>query len=98
MLTGIMRDSLAFEPLRDRLLPFGRGNVTKLAIAYFFATNRHIESRNRATVLSLISMLSGLYVALVGLLIGCIGDVSLTWAFLFMGVIVLVGSLLFRVR
>lgn len=60
--------------------------------------NRYIESRNRATVLSLISMLSGLYVALVGLLIGCIGDVSLTWAFLFMGVIVLVGSLLFRVR
>jgi len=43
-------------------------------------------------------MLSGLYVALVGLLIGCIGAVSLTWAFLFMGVIVLVGSLLFRVR
>jgi MFS family permease len=60
--------------------------------------NRHIESGNRATVLSLISMFSGLYVALIGLLIGCIGDVSLTWAFLFMGAIVLVGSLLFRVR
>ena len=60
--------------------------------------NRHIESGNRATVLSLISMFSGLYVALVGLLIGRIGDFSLTWAFLFMGVIVLVGSLLFRVR
>lgn len=93
-----MRRSLAPEILSDKLLPFKWGNASKLAIAYFFATNRHIESRNRATVLSLISMLSGLWVALIGLLIGCIGDVSLTWAFLFMGVIVLVGSLSFRVR
>jgi len=60
--------------------------------------NQHIESKNRATVLSLISMFSGLYVALMGLLIGRIGDVSLTYAFTFMGGIVLVGSLLFRVR
>ncbi len=59
--------------------------------------NRHIESKNRATVLSLISMFSGLYVALMGLLIGRIGDFSLTYAFAFMGAIVLVGSLLFRV-
>jgi hypothetical protein len=43
-------------------------------------------------------MLSGLYVALMGLLIGRVGDFSLTCAFVFMGVIVLVGSLLFRVE
>ncbi len=60
--------------------------------------NPHIESRNRATVLSLISMLSGLYVAVMGLLIGRIGDRSLTWAFGLMGVVVLGGSFLFRVR
>jgi MFS family permease len=60
--------------------------------------NRRIESRNRATVLSLISMFSGLYVALMGLLIGRVGDFSLTWAFVLMGVIVLVGSLSFRSR
>jgi MFS family permease len=59
--------------------------------------NRHIESKNRATVLSLISMFSGIYEALMGLLIGSIGDFSLTYAFAFMGAIVLVGSLLFRV-
>jgi MFS family permease len=59
--------------------------------------NRHIESKNRATVLSLISMFSGIYEALMGLLIGRIGDFSLTYAFAFMGAIVLVGSLLFRV-
>jgi MFS family permease len=59
--------------------------------------NRHIESKNRATVLSLISMFSGIYEALMGLLIGRIGDFSLTYAFAFMGAIVLIGSLLFRV-
>jgi len=59
--------------------------------------NKHIESKNRATVLSLISMFSGIYVALMGLLIGRIGDFSLTYAFIFMGITVLVGSLLFRV-
>ncbi|HEY64602.1 MAG TPA: MFS transporter [Caldilineae bacterium] len=59
--------------------------------------NKHIESRNRATVLSLISMFSGIYVALMGLLIGRIGDFSLTYAFVFMGIVVLMGSLLFRV-
>jgi hypothetical protein len=43
-------------------------------------------------------MVSGLYEALTGLLIGRIGDFSLTHAFVFMGAIVLAGSLLFRVR
>ena len=60
--------------------------------------HKHIQSKNRATVLSLISMFSGLYVALMGLVIGRIGDLSLTYAFVFMGAIVLVGSLLFRAR
>ena len=59
--------------------------------------NKHIESKNRATVLSLISMFSGIYGALMGLLIGRIGDFSLTYAFAFMGAMVLAGSLLFRV-
>ena len=59
--------------------------------------NRHIESRNRATVLSMISMVSGLYVALLGLVVGQIAETSLSLAFLFMGVVVLVGSLVFRV-
>ena len=59
--------------------------------------NKHIESKNRATVLSLISTFSGIYVALMGLLIGCIGDISLTYAFIFMGAIILAGSFLFRV-
>jgi MFS family permease len=60
--------------------------------------NRHIESRNRATVLSLISMASGLYVALLGLIVGRIADTSITGALFFLGVVVLTGALVFRVK
>jgi len=59
--------------------------------------NKHIDSKNRATVLSMISMFSGIYVALMGLLIGRIGDGSLMAAFIFMGAVVLAGSFVFRV-
>ncbi len=60
--------------------------------------NQHIESHNRATVLSLLSMASGLYEALMGLLIGHLADRSLPWAFVFMGTAVLGGALLFGAR
>jgi hypothetical protein len=60
--------------------------------------NKHIESRNRATVLSLISMVSGVYVSLMGLLIGRIADASVPYAFAFMGIVVLVGSAVLQVR
>ncbi len=59
--------------------------------------NVHIASENRATVLSLISMLSGVYVALIGLLFGRIADIAVSYALLVMGLVVLTGSLLFRV-
>ncbi len=59
--------------------------------------NRHIASQNRATVLSMLNMGSGIYVALLGLLIGRLADISLTYAFVLMGFIVLAGSLTFRV-
>jgi MFS family permease len=59
--------------------------------------NVHIASENRATVLSLISMFSGVYVALIGLLFGRIADVSVSYALLVMGLVVLTGSLFFRV-
>ena len=58
--------------------------------------NRHIESANRATVLSFISMFSGIYVALVGLVIGLIADLSLAYAFGFMGAVVLLGTVILR--
>ena len=60
--------------------------------------NRHIESRNRATVLSLISMVSGVYVAGMGLIIGALADMSLSFAFLFMGSIILMSSSVIRIH
>ncbi len=60
-------------------------------------TNRHIASENRATLLSFIGMLSSLYVAVMGPLIGAIADRSLPIAFLFMGVLIITGAIFFRV-
>ncbi len=59
--------------------------------------NRHIASAERATVLSTISMLSSLYIALMGPLIGKLADSSLSLAFLFMGSLVIAGAVLFRI-
>jgi MFS family permease len=59
--------------------------------------NRHIESKNRATVLSLISVLSGVYVAILGLLIGFIADLSLSCSFMFMGGLIIPGAMCVRI-
>lgn len=55
--------------------------------------NAHISSENRATVLSLVSMLSGLYVAGMGLVIGRVADASIPLALAVMGGIVMAGTL-----
>jgi len=90
--------------LADRL---GRARAVQLALAlqvlgeliFLFAgqLNRHIAGHYRATLLSLINMASGIYVALLGLLIGRLADFSLPDAFLLMGAIIIAGGLLFRV-
>ena len=58
--------------------------------------NIHIQSENRATSLSAINMLSSIYIALMGLVIGRLADSSLSSAFLFIGVIILMGSIVFK--
>ncbi len=60
--------------------------------------NRYIASENRATVLSMISMISGIYVAGMGLVFGRIADLSVRLALVAIGSIVLAGAVLFRVR
>lgn len=59
--------------------------------------NNHIESENRATVLSMIALLGNIYLAVMGAALGAVADRSLTGLFLFMGVMVLAASLLFRI-
>lgn len=60
-------------------------------------TNRHIASENRATLLSFIGMLSSLYVAIIGPVVGAIADQSLPMAFLFMGGLIIIGAIVFRI-
>jgi MFS family permease len=60
--------------------------------------NVHIKSKIRATVLSTINMFSSIYIALMGLAIGWIAGFSALYAFLFMGIIVLLGSTVFRIN
>jgi MFS family permease len=59
--------------------------------------NRHIESRNRATVLSLVNVTSGFYVAIMGLLIGFLADISLSYSFIFMGGLIILGAFCIRI-
>lgn len=58
--------------------------------------NRQIASHNRATVLSLMSMVSGGYTAVMGLIIGAIADVWLMGAFLFCGLWVVAAAITLR--
>lgn len=59
--------------------------------------NRHIGSKNRATVLSLINVVSGFYVAIIGLAIGFIADISLAYSFVFMGSIIALSAVFIRI-
>ena len=61
-------------------------------------TNRHIESKNRATVLSIINMFSGIYVACMGIIIGLIADYKLNYGFIFMGGIIIVGAFALQIE
>jgi len=59
--------------------------------------NDHIQSHNRATVLSVISMITALYLAVMRLVIGKIANSNLLLSFVVMGGIIIFGSVLFRI-
>ncbi|MEK7165506.1 MAG: MFS transporter [Patescibacteria group bacterium] len=60
-------------------------------------TNRHIPSENRATLLSFITLLSSLYIAVMGPIIGKVADYSISAAFIVMGALIVTGALFFRI-
>jgi MFS family permease len=60
--------------------------------------NQYIHSQNRATVLSMISMLAGGYTAVMGLVMGAVADRWLMGAFLIPGVLICTFSLLLRIN
>jgi len=60
--------------------------------------NGFIAAENRATVLSIIQLFSSVYLALMGLALGWIGDRSLPGLFAVMGVVVLAAAFAFQVK
>jgi MFS family permease len=60
--------------------------------------NDHIESHNRATVLSVISMIVSLYLVIMRLILGKIADYDLITSFIVMGVIIVIGAIVFRIN
>lgn len=60
--------------------------------------NRHISSYNRATVLSMISVLGSLYQFIVRPVLGYLADINLSYAFLLIALVIFIATGLFRVK
>lgn len=58
--------------------------------------NIHISSKNRATMISLVSMFGCFYLMFVRLIIGKLATIGLSYAFIFMGTIIIAASLFLR--
>lgn len=78
------------------ILNFGAMSLQDPLLADY--NNRQIPGHIRATVLSTINMFSSIYITLMGLIIGYIADVSVLYAFLVMGLVVLLGAILFKIN
>lgn len=72
------------------------GNMRDPIIADY--QNRHIEGRNRATVLSTISVLTNGYFVIMLPIIGWIADKNLSAAFLTVAALIIFGNIAFRIR
>ncbi len=59
-------------------------------------TNKHIQSYNRATVLSVISLVQSLYSIANKLLLGWLAEYNLPLALFVMGVVIVIGAVIFR--
>ncbi|MDP3983062.1 MAG: MFS transporter [bacterium] len=91
--------SLIISPVLAILLftlNYGSMSLQDPLIADYY--NIHIPSNVRATALSTINMFSSIYIAVIGLLIGWIANSSVLYAFAFMGIVVLLGAVIFRIN
>jgi len=59
--------------------------------------NRLIQSKSRATVLSLMNMFAKLYAALMGLALGRLADISIPLTFSLIGMVVILCAFILRV-
>jgi hypothetical protein len=60
--------------------------------------NRHIDSRNRATILSSVSLLERIMIALLYPIVGIITDYSLNYALVFLGALALIFTIVTRIE
>jgi MFS family permease len=60
--------------------------------------NGHIPDEIRSTVLSVISLLGSFYMVIMRLIIGGIAEFKLSYAFIFMGIVIIIPSLLLRIE
>jgi len=60
--------------------------------------NKHIDSKNRATVLSSVSLVERIVVTILYPIIGFLADVSLNYALMFLGVLALIFTFITRVE
>jgi MFS family permease len=96
---GIMYILLAMASIPALLIPFfilayaSMELRTPLLSSY---KNEQVQSKNRATVLSLFNMFAMLYVALMGLVFGKIADYSIPIAFTCIGVLIVLFAVILR--
>ncbi len=60
--------------------------------------NKHIESRNRATVLSSVSLLEKIMIAILYPIVGLLADITLSHALVFLGVLALIFTFITRIE
>ncbi|MDO8508727.1 MAG: MFS transporter [Nanoarchaeota archaeon] len=60
--------------------------------------NQHIRSKNRATVLSSLSMIDSLFDIIIFLTAGFIADISISYTFIFSAGVILIALISFRIR
>jgi hypothetical protein len=90
--------SVIFNPIvAGVLFVFSMGFMSVQEPIFADYYNRHIKKEVRATTLSAINMFSSFYIACMGLIIGSIADVTLPGAFIFMGLVIMIGSVMFRI-
>ncbi|MDO8512893.1 MAG: MFS transporter [bacterium] len=90
---------LIFHPIIAIILMIANWSITNFREPIFTDyQNRHIESYNRATVLSTISLFGNVYALIMRPLFGFLIGYNLALGFILLGIVILIGSLLFRVK
>ncbi len=101
VLPGVLYVLMAFEHSATTALVLfvaqqGAMNTAQPLIGAY--ANQRIDSRYRATALSLMSLLTTLYLAAVGVPIGALAEWSLPALFLLMGIVIIVNAIVFRIK